>query len=83
MVFGNLGEDSATGVFMSRNATTGEAMLEGDYLINAQGEDVVAGIRKTLPIAQLKQDMPAMYEQLEQIARRLEQHHRNMRNNFV
>ncbi len=78
MVFGNVGDDSATGVFMSRNATTGEAMLEGDYLINAQGEDVVAGIRKTLPIAQLKQDMPAMYEQLEQIARRLEQHHRNM-----
>jgi pyruvate,orthophosphate dikinase len=78
MVFGNVGDDSATGVFMSRNATTGEAVLEGDYLINAQGEDVVAGIRKTLPIAQLNTDMPEMYAQLEKIARRLEQHHRNM-----
>jgi len=78
MVFGNVGDDSATGVFMSRNATTGEPALEGDYLINAQGEDVVAGIRATLPIAQLKNDMPEMYDQLEKIARRLEQHHRNM-----
>jgi pyruvate,orthophosphate dikinase len=78
MVFGNVGDDSATGVFMSRNATTGEPILEGDYLINAQGEDVVAGIRKTLPIAQLKTDMPQMFDELETIARRLEQHHRNM-----
>jgi pyruvate,orthophosphate dikinase len=78
MVFGNVGDDSATGVFMSRNATTGEPVLEGDYLINAQGEDVVAGTRATLPIAQLKTDMPQMFEELEQIARRLEQHHRNM-----
>jgi len=78
MVFGNVGDDSATGVFMSRNATTGEPVLEGDYLINAQGEDVVAGTRKTLPIMQLKSDMPDMYDQLEKIARRLEQHHRNM-----
>jgi pyruvate,orthophosphate dikinase len=78
MVFGNVGDDSATGVFMSRNATTGEPVLEGDYLINAQGEDVVAGIRKTLPIAQLQTDMPAMFDELETIARRLEQHHRNM-----
>jgi pyruvate,orthophosphate dikinase len=78
MVFGNIGDDSATGVFMSRNATTGEPALEGDYLINAQGEDVVAGIRKTLPIAQLKADMPQMFSELETIARRLEQHHRNM-----
>jgi pyruvate,orthophosphate dikinase len=78
MVFGNVGDDSATGVFMSRNATTGEPVLEGDYLINAQGEDVVAGTRKTLPIMQLKADMPEMYDQLEKIARRLEQHHRNM-----
>jgi len=78
MVFGNVGDDSATGVFMSRNATTGEPALEGDYLINAQGEDVVAGIRKTLPIAQLKTDMPEMFAELETIARRLEQHHRNM-----
>ncbi len=78
MAFGNVGEDSATGVFMSRNATTGEPVLEGDYLINAQGEDVVAGTRATLPIAQLKTDMPEMFSQLQAIARRLEQHHRNM-----
>jgi len=78
MVFGNIGDDSATGVFMSRNATTGEPQLEGDYLINAQGEDVVAGTRTTLRIAQLKTDMPEMFDELENIARRLEQHHRNM-----
>ncbi|MGK2924823.1 MAG: pyruvate, phosphate dikinase [Lysobacterales bacterium] len=78
MVFGNVGDDSGTGVFMSRNATTGESVLEGDYLINAQGEDVVAGTRATLPIAQLQTDMPQMFEELEQIARRLEKHHRNM-----
>ena len=78
MVFGNVGDDSATGVFMSRNATSGEPVLEGDYLINAQGEDVVAGTRTTLRIAQLQQDMPEMFAELEEIARRLEQHHRNM-----
>ena len=78
MVFGNTGDDSATGVFMSRNATTGEPQLEGDYLINAQGEDVVAGTRATLPIRQLGDDMPDQYAELEQIARGLEKHHRNM-----
>lgn len=78
MVFGNIGSDCATGVFMSRDATTGEPQLEGDYLINAQGEDVVAGTRKTLPIGQLADDMPEMYKELEEIARRLEKHHRNM-----
>ncbi len=78
MVFGNIGDDSATGVFMSRNATTGAAVLEGDYLINAQGEDVVAGTRTTLPIRQMANDMPGMYAELEQIASRLETHHRNM-----
>ena len=78
MVFGNIGDDCATGVFMSRDATTGEPELEGDYLINAQGEDVVAGTRTTLPIQQLAVDMPEMYTELEQIARRLEKHHRNM-----
>ena len=78
MVFGNTGDDSATGVFMSRNATTGAPVLEGDYLINAQGEDVVAGTRATLPIRQLARDMPKMHAELEQIARRLEKHHRNM-----
>ncbi len=78
MVFGNIDDNSATGVFMSRNATTGEPNLEGDYLINAQGEDVVAGTRATLRIQQLASDMPVMYEELEQIAWQLEKHHRNM-----
>ena len=78
MVFGNLGDNSATGVFMSRNATNGAPTLEGDYLINAQGEDVVAGTRTTLPIRQLARDMPKMHAELEDIARRLEKHHRNM-----
>jgi pyruvate,orthophosphate dikinase len=78
MVFGNIGDDCATGVFMSRNATTGEPQLEGDYLINAQGEDVVAGTRATLPIKQLGDDMPENYAELEAISKRLEIHHRNM-----
>src|SRR5690606_9542810 len=58
MVFGNMGEDCATGVAMSRNATTGENRLEGDFLINAQGEDVVAGIRVTQPLEELATVMP-------------------------
>jgi pyruvate,orthophosphate dikinase len=78
MVFGNIGDDSATGVFMSRNATTGEPQLEGDYLINAQGEDVVAGTRQTLRIGEMAESMPRMFEELQQISRTLEQHHRNM-----
>ncbi len=78
MVFGNVGNDCATGVCMSRNATTGEPQLEGDYLINAQGEDVVTGTRRTLPIRQLGDDMPEVFRELEEIARLLEKHHRNM-----
>ncbi|MBT8057256.1 MAG: pyruvate, phosphate dikinase [Gammaproteobacteria bacterium] len=78
MVFGNLGEDSATGVFMSRDATTGEPHLEGDFLVNAQGEDVVAGTRQTLRIAEMGDIMPEMFEELKQISTRLEKHHRNM-----
>ena len=78
MVYGNLGEGSATGVAMSRNATTGENALEGDYLINAQGEDVVAGTRPTKPLEQLKGEMPEIYGQFEAIARRLEKHYREM-----
>jgi len=78
MVFGNMGEDCATGVAMSRNATTGEPVLEGDYLHNAQGEDVVAGTRATQPISEMKTEMPAVYEEFQQIATRLEQHYRNM-----
>ena len=78
MVFGNMGDDCATGVAMSRNATSGEAELEGDYLVNAQGEDVVAGIRTTQPLADLKIDMPEVYAEFEGIAKRLEKHFRNM-----
>ncbi len=78
MVFGNMGEDCATGVAMSRNATTGERTLEGDYLTNAQGEDVVAGIRQTKPIHMLQEEMPEAYQELERIARMLERHYRDM-----
>jgi pyruvate,orthophosphate dikinase len=78
MVFGNIGEHSATGVAMSRNATTGESVLEGDFLAKAQGEDVVAGTRPTQPIAALETDMPTLYAEFEQIARLLEQHYRDM-----
>lgn len=78
MVFGNLDENSATGVAMSRNASTGEPELEGDFLFNAQGEDVVAGIRLTRPLSDLKTMMPSMYAEFEVIARKLERHFRNM-----
>jgi len=78
MVYGNVGENSATGVAMSRNGTTGERELEGDFLENAQGEDVVAGIRATHPLSDLKELMPSVYEDLEEIARTLERHYRNM-----
>jgi pyruvate, orthophosphate dikinase len=78
MVFGNMGNDSATGVAMSRNATTGEPHIEGDYLTNAQGEDVVAGIRVTKRMAELAEEMPSQYEEFAAISRRLEGHYRNM-----
>ncbi len=78
MVFGNMGNDSATGVAMTRNGSTGEKKIEGDYLTNAQGEDVVAGIRLTKDIIKLKDEMPAAYRQLEDIAQRLENHYREM-----
>jgi len=78
MVFGNLGQDSLTGVAMTRNGTTGEKGLEGDYLVNAQGEDVVAGIRRTNDLSQLEQDMPGIYAELEQIAQKLEAHYLDM-----
>ncbi len=78
MVFGNMGNDSATGVAMTRNGRTGEKQIEGDYLINAQGEDVVAGIRMTEDIAGLKKAMPAVWDQFEQICTRLETHYREM-----
>ncbi len=78
MVFGNMGEDCATGVAMSRNATTGENRLEGDFLVNAQGEDVVAGIRTTQPLEELADVMPKAFEEFAAIAKRLERHYRNM-----
>jgi pyruvate,orthophosphate dikinase len=78
MVYGNIGDNSGTGVAMSRNASNGEKELEGDFLMNAQGEDVVAGIRATQPIIDLKDEMPQIYAQFEVIAEKLEKHYRNM-----
>ena len=69
MVFGNMGEDSGSGVAFSRNPSTGERKLYGEYLINAQGEDVVAGVRTPRPIAELGEDMPEIFEQFRSIAR--------------
>ena len=78
MVFGNMGDDSATGVAMTRNASTGEPEPEGDFLFNAQGEDVVAGIRITQPLEELEEQMPDIYEQFLEIADKLEKHYREM-----
>jgi len=78
MVFGNMGNDSGTGVAFTRNPSTGEKQLYGEYLLNAQGEDVVAGIRTPSKIARLKEDLPHVYEQFKEIAKRLEQHYRDM-----
>ncbi len=78
MVFGNMGNDSATGVAMTRDGSTGEKRIEGDYLANAQGEDVVAGIRTTKDIAQLKEEMPKAYAEFEEVAQKLESHYREM-----
>ncbi len=78
MVFGNMGEDSGTGVAFTRNPATGENKLYGEYLMNAQGEDVVAGIRTPSPIAALKKQNKAVYEQFEQISKTLEDHYKDM-----
>ncbi|WP_048600311.1 pyruvate, phosphate dikinase [Rubeoparvulum massiliense] len=78
MVFGNMGNDSGTGVAFTRNPSTGEAVLYGEFLINAQGEDVVAGIRTPEPIAQLEQEMPAVFQQFKEVCTRLEQHYKDM-----
>ena len=78
MVFGNLNEKSGTGVAFTRDPATGEKALFGEYLINAQGEDVVAGIRTPNHISKLKEDMPAVYDQFASIADRLEKHYRDM-----
>ena len=78
MVFGNMGDTSGTGVAFTRNAATGEKMIFGEYLINAQGEDVVAGVRTPKTIATLEQDMPEVYVQFMEIANKLEQHYKDM-----
>ena len=78
MVFGNMGTDSGTGVAFTRNPSTGEAKLYGEFLINAQGEDVVAGIRTPQSIEKLKEIMPEIYEQFADTANKLEKHYRDM-----
>jgi len=78
MVFGNMGNDSGTGVAFTRDPSTGEHLLYGEYLINAQGEDVVAGIRTPQPINTLKNEMPEVYEQFAGTCIRLEQHYKDM-----
>ncbi len=78
MVFGNMGEDSGTGVAFTRDAATGENKFYGEYLMNAQGEDVVAGTRTPLPIAQLAEQNPRIYGQLERIRKTLEKHYHDM-----
>ena len=78
MVFGNMGPTSGTGVAFSRNPSTGENVLYGEYLFNAQGEDVVAGIRTPQPIAHLEQDNPNVYAQFKEVALKLEKHYRDM-----
>ncbi|ONI38028.1 pyruvate, phosphate dikinase [Candidatus Epulonipiscium fishelsonii] len=78
MVFGNMGDTSGTGVAFTRNPSTGETGIYGEYLINAQGEDVVAGIRTPNPITQLEKDMPEVFKQFMDISNQLENHYRDM-----
>ncbi|HIU56923.1 MAG TPA: pyruvate, phosphate dikinase [Candidatus Ornithomonoglobus merdipullorum] len=78
MAFGNMSDTSGTGVAFTRNPSTGEKALFGEYLINAQGEDVVAGVRTPKPIAKLAEDMPEVYQQFVDIAQKLEDHYRDM-----
>ncbi len=78
MVFGNMGDDCGTGVAFTRNPSTGEKAFFGEYLINAQGEDVVAGIRTPEPIATLKEKMPEVFAQLEDVYKKLESHYKDM-----
>ena len=78
MVFGNKGETSGTGVAFTRNPSTGEKGIYGEYLINAQGEDVVAGVRTPQPITQLEKDLPDCYKQFMELANKLENHYRDM-----
>ncbi len=78
MVFGNMGNDSATGVAFTRNPSTGDPEIFGEYLINAQGEDVVAGIRTPQPLSKLAEEMPEVYAQFHTIAKQLEKHYKDM-----
>jgi len=78
MVFGNMGDDSGTGVAFTRDPNTGEKVLYGEYLTNAQGEDVVAGVRTPAKISQMRDEMPDVYAEFEEIAQRLERHYRDM-----
>jgi pyruvate,orthophosphate dikinase len=76
MVFGNMGESSGTGVLTTRNVSDGSKAIEGDFLLNAQGEDVVSGTRQTMPIAEMKTVMPKMYAELDKYCKRLEKYYR-------
>ena len=78
MVFGNMGSDSGTGVMFTRDPSTGVRVLYGEYLMNAQGEDVVAGLRTPRPISEIDSDLPGMFEQLSQVAKLLEDHYKDM-----
>jgi pyruvate, orthophosphate dikinase len=78
MVFGNLGENSGTGVGFTRNPATGERVFFGEYLMNAQGEDVVSGVRTPMPISELEKAMPTVYDQLRTITWKMEKHYRDM-----
>ncbi|HCI82963.1 MAG TPA: pyruvate, phosphate dikinase, partial [Ktedonobacter sp.] len=78
MVFGNMGNDSGTGVAFTRNPANGDKQLYGEYLLNAQGEDVVAGIRTPSKISRLQEDLPSVYQQFQEIAHRLEAHYKDM-----
>jgi pyruvate,orthophosphate dikinase len=78
MVFGNMGDDSGTGVAFTRDPNTGEQRLYGEYLTNAQGEDVVAGVRTAPEISQMQTDMPAVYAEFQKIGQQLEQHYRDV-----
>jgi pyruvate,orthophosphate dikinase len=78
MVFGNMGSDSGTGVGFTRDPATGENKLFGEYLVNAQGEDVVAGIRTPKPLLAMAEEMPDLYDQLEKLSKRLEQHYKEI-----
>ncbi|MFN3930100.1 MAG: PEP/pyruvate-binding domain-containing protein, partial [Thermoflexus sp.] len=78
MIFGNMGDDSATGVAFTRDPSTGEKKMLGEYLVNAQGEDVVAGIRTPKPIEEMAKEMPKTYKEFVRICNLLEKHYKNM-----